>query len=96
MIQACSNQLTLSCNSFVLSLKATRISVASFCLTPLALSGILLPDVKPQTKVTFVRLPMNLHRQVAALAKEDRRTVSNMITVLIQEAIDRHTLPVAK
>jgi hypothetical protein len=43
---------------------------------------------KPVTKVTFLRLPLDRYREVAALAKKETRpSVANMLTRLIEEAL---------
>jgi hypothetical protein len=44
---------------------------------------------KPQTRVTFVRLPLDYYRDAAAMAKKETRpSVANMLTALVKEAID--------
>jgi len=41
-----------------------------------------------KTKVTFVRLSLDQHQEVAKLAKSETRTIVNMLMVLIKEAIE--------
>jgi hypothetical protein len=41
-----------------------------------------------KTKVTFVRLPIDQHQEVVKLAKDESRTIVNMLMVLVKEALD--------
>ena len=43
---------------------------------------------KPESKVTFVRLRLDVHDKAVSMAARDNRTISNMIAVLLQEAIE--------
>jgi len=43
---------------------------------------------KEKTKVVFARLPISKYREVVGMAKRETRTEGNMITVLVQEALD--------
>jgi hypothetical protein len=44
--------------------------------------------MKPKTKVVFARLTMDKYRKLAEMAKNQTRTVSNMITVILDEFIE--------
>lgn len=40
-------------------------------------------------RVTFTRLPDEIHAELKVKAKEERRTVSNLIAVFVEEALKR-------
>jgi predicted DNA-binding protein len=43
---------------------------------------------KPKNKVTFIRLPLEVHEKAVELAAKDNRNLSNMLSVLVREAIE--------
>jgi hypothetical protein len=49
--------------------------------------------MKPKTKVVLARLTMDKYRKLAEMAKQQTRTISNMITVLLEGALEAQSNP---
>lgn len=43
---------------------------------------------KPDSKATFIRLPLDLRAKAAKIAADEDRSMSNMLVVLVREAIE--------